>query len=420
MTTNTTRTRARARTVRAALAAAPLAAALLTAGCGPARTAAAPEPKAVTAVKAVRGRIVVSTEYPARIRPREEIVVSPKIAGRVASVSADVSQRVRKGDVLFTLESRDYEAQARQARASLESAKANLTRTSDSSLSSQVIQARAQVKQAQVQYGDAKDLYDRTKKLFDEGTASRQQMDTAKARMDGASIQLDAAQQSLDLIQEKAGPQSTGVASTQVDQAQAAVDLAESQLSNAVITSPIDGVVAARGVDPGELVSSAVPAFVVIDVSTVTAETSVEPGIVARVKPGQRLAVRVDAASTEPLSGTVQSVSPAADQRTQGYTVKIRMANPGDAVRSGMFARVSFPVESRENALTVPNPAVITEGGAQYVLTVADGVVRKATVATGISDAAVTEIVSGLSDGDLVITEGQSFLAEGQKVRVAR
>ena len=393
---------------------------LSLAACGPARQPAARPEKTVTVVAARRATISITREYAARIRPRQEIVVSPKIAGRVATVRADVSQKVTRGTVLFTLESKDFEAQSRQARAALESARANLTRTSDSSLSSQVIQAQAAVKQAQVQYDDAKDLYDRTSKLFDGGTASRQQLDGAKARFDSAGIALDTAKQNLALIQDKGGPQSTGLASTQVDQAQATVDLAESQLSNTVVTSPITGVVSARNIDPGELVSSAVPAFVVIDVTSVTAEVSVEGDMVDKVRRGQQVEVSVEATSSLRLRGVVDTISPAADPRTQGYTVKIRIDNPGDSVRPGMFARVRFPVESRDHVLVVPNSAVVTETGVDSVFEVADGVVKKVSVQVGISDDEVTEITAGMDEGAVVVTEGQSFLNDGDKVTINR
>lgn len=403
------------------LSAALLAAAGFTlASCGPARGQSAQAEKTVTVAAARRATISITREYAARIHPRQEIVVSPKIAGRVATVRADVSQRVTRGAVLFTLESKDVEAQSRQAKAALESARANLTRTSDSSLSSQVIQAQGAVKQAQVQYDDAKDLYDRTTKLYNGGTASRQQMDGAKARFDGAGIALDTAKQNLALIQDKGGPQSTGLASTQVDQAQASLDLADSQLSNTVVSSPITGVVSARNIDPGELVSSAVPAFVVIDVSSVTAEASVEGDMVDTMRRGQAVEVSVDATGAVKRAGVVDTISPAADPRTQGYTVKIRIDNPGDGVRPGMFARVRFPVETREHVLVVPNSAVVSEAGVDSVLEVVEGVVKKAAVQIGISDDSVTEIVSGLDEGALVVTEGQSFLNDGEKVTITR
>jgi len=398
--------------VRRAAFAASLVLVALLCGCSGRRAPAAPETRTVTTVRAARATISVSVEYAARIRPKQEIYVSPKVGGRVASVRADVSQPVRRGQVLFTLETRDYEAQARQAQAALQSARANLTRTSDSSLSSQVLQAR-------VQYSDAKDLSDRTDRLFSQGSVSRQQRDDARAKADSARIALDTARQNLSLIQDKGGPQSTGVASTQVDQAQAAAELAQSQLDNAVITSPITGVVASRSVDPGELVASGSPAFVVIDVSSITAEASVDEAIVAKIHVGEKVPVNAEAADSGVLDGVVDTVSPAADPRTQGYLVKIRVEHPGAIVRPGMLARVFFPVERHQNVLSVPSQALVTESGVQYVYVDAGGLVKKAAVQTGISDDTRTEILAGLSEGDRVITEGQSFLNEGDRVTEA-
>ena len=408
------------RSRRAVMAAAVIAAALLTVSCGKGKASTAPDEKTVTVERAAPATITVSVEYAARIRPNQEIVVSPKIPGRVADVRADVAQPVRRGQVLFTLESKDADAQARQARAALESARANLTRTSDSSLSSLVIQAQAAVDQAQVQYTDARDFADRTDKLFAQGTVSRQQRDDARARADSAKIALDTAKQSLSLIQDKGGPQSTGVASTQVDQAQAASDLAQSQLDNTVITSPLTGVVASRNVDPGELVAVGSPAFVVIDMSTMTAEASVDEAMVQKVRPGEKVPVRADAAGTPVMEGVVDTVSPAPDPRTQGYTVKVRISAPDPALRPGMLARVSFPVDRRANVLAVPNQALVTESGQSYVYVDAAGVVKKVAVQAGISDDSESEITQGLSAGDLVITEGQSFLNEGDKVRLSQ
>ena len=406
------------RTRRAVLTAgAALAASLLLLSCSRARTNAAPEAKTVTVTPLVRATITVSIEYAARIRPKEEIVVSPKISGRVATVRADVAQPVRRGEVLFTLESRDLEAQARQARAALGSARANLRRTSDSSLSSQVIQAQAAVEQAQVQYTDASDLAGRMDTLFAQGSVSRQQRDDARARVDSARIALDTARRNLSLIQEKGGPQSTDVATAQVDQAQAAADLAQSQLDNTVIVSPLDGVVASRSVDPGELVASGSPAFVVIDMSRMTAEASVDEAMVQKIHPGEAVPVRAEAAGTRVMPGVVDTVSPAADPRTQGYMVKVRIDHPDPALRPGMLARVFFPVERRAGVLAVPNQALVMESGAQYVDVDVDGIVKKVPVQTGISDDSVTEVTAGLSEGDFVITEGQSFLNEGERVR---
>ena len=282
-----------------------------------------------------------------------------------------------------------------------------------------MIQAQAAVDQAKVQNDDARDFADRMQKLYTAGSVSRQQRDDAKARADSAAIALDAAQQNLSLLQEKAGPQSTGVASSQVDQAQATADLAESQLSNAIIALPSQAWWQ-RAPWTRESSCRAAPAFVVVDVSSVTAEASVDEALVQKVRPGESVAVRVDAAGSGPVTGVVQSVSPAADPRTQGYAVKVRITGPGDAVRPGMLARISFPVEGRSGILVVPNQALVNDSGVQNVYVVEDGVVKKLAVQTGISDETMTEVTAGLEEGALVITEGQSFLNEGEKVTISK
>jgi RND family efflux transporter MFP subunit len=146
----------------------------------------------------------------------------------------------------------------------------------------------------------------------------------------------------------------------------------------------------------------------------------VEDGMVRTIHAGQQVPVAIDAAGVAKAIGTVQTVSPAADARTQAYAVKIRIDNPGDAVRPGMFARVRFPVSTRQNVLVVPNTAVVTETGISYVYTVeqkdGESFVRKILVETGLADESVTEITRGIEEGAVVITEGQSFLNDGQKV----
>jgi HlyD family secretion protein len=395
-----------------------LASALSVLGCAPAKQSSPEPPRSVSVVPARRQSVLITQEYAARIKAHEEVVVSSKISGRVASTRADVGQRVKKGQVLFTLEARDFDAQYRQAKAALESARANLTRTSDSSLSAQVLQAQSAVRQAQVQYNETRDFYARTKKMFDDGTVARQQLDSAQARFQSAEIALSTAKDNLSLIQEKGGPQATGVASTQVEQAQAALDLAKNQLDNAVITSPISGVIAARNIDAGELVSSSVPAFVVIDTSTMSAEASVSQDMVEKIHVGEAAMVTIDAGGApERIPGTVDTVSPALDPRSQGYLIKVAVKNAGGDLRPGMFARVAFPVHDRSNVLVVPNSAIVTETGVDYVYAVINGVVKKKAVETGISTDSVTEIISGLDEGTTVVTEGQTFLNEGQKVQ---
>lgn len=389
---------------------------MLSSGCGSRTAAADKEVKNVRTVKASMSSISIDVEYPGKIKPLEEVVVSPKISGRVSEVKADVGREVEKGQTLFTLETKDADALYKQSQANLDAANANLKRTGGSALSQQVLQAESALKQAQVQYDDAKRLYDKTKALYEGGAASRQQLDDAESRYKSAGIQLGAAGDNLKLLREKAGPQSVDVASAQVEQAQASVAQAAIQLENTVINSPISGVVSIRNVEAGELVSSSIPAFTVINTKILLLEVSIPDKMLGKVSKGQTVPVRISALGNKNLDGIIDTVSPSTDARTQFYTVKVKLDNPDGTVKPGMLARVLLPAEKKENVLTVPNEAVVTENGVQYVYTVADGRIKKKSVNIGLSNDKITEIIKNLNENEAVITEGQAFLNDGDAV----
>jgi HlyD family secretion protein len=393
---------------------------LVAAGCRKQEAPRVQPARAVRVAPVSRSSFTVTTVYAARVEPEIQVAVMAKVPGRVASVGSDVGRKVGKGEVLFTLESQDYEAQYRQADAAYSGAKANLNRTNDSSLGQQLLQARAAVDQAQVQYDDMKSAYEKTKALFDGGVVARRQFDDVEARFKAAGIQLEAAKDSLKLLEDRSGPQSTEVVSAQADQAGAQAELARNQLENTVVRSPIDGVVFMRNVEVGELVGSSTAAFVVMDDSTVLARAEVAGNAVSGLKPGMPVGVGLAAGGTEGTTGKVASVSPAADPRTGLYEVKVRLANPARAIRPGTLARLAFPLEERRDVLVVPNQAVFVESGEEWVFVAASGIARKTRVRVGTANETVTEIVSGAAEGDEVVLDGQSFLNEGEAVTIVR
>jgi HlyD family secretion protein len=377
---------------------------------------AATRGKNVKAVEAVKTDMVIHQEYAGKTRPAQEITVSAKVPGRVQLVNADVGTAIQKGDILFTMESDNAKAQLKQSESAVGGAQANLDRTKDSMLSQQVLQAETALSSAQIQYNDAKRMYDNTLALYKEDASSKQQLDDAESRYKSTRLQLDNAKENLALLKKKAGPQSIASASSQLDQAQATYELAAIQLDDTKITAPIQGVIAARNIDAGELVSGGTPAFVLIDPRKILVEITVSDQVIGKLKPGQKVTVDIPALERKTAEGTVETVSPAADARSQGYTVKLSLDNADQAVKPGMLAKVSLPAEIHKNTLTVPNQAVITEDGIQYILVVADQKIKRKKITIGLSDEKMTEVTAGLSEGELVVTEGQSFLNPGDPV----
>lgn len=376
-------------------------------------------PTAVRATRVERRDFVLEVSAPARLVAEREVNIVPKVGGRVARVGAVLGQEVAAGQVLLSLDSKDYDSQYRQAQAGLQSADAALTRTSDAGQGQQLIQAQGAFDAAQVAYDDAKGLYDKTRRLYEGGAIARQQFDGVEARFKAAGIQLESSRQSLALLKDKGGPQATDIASGQRDQARAQADLAKSQLEAATVTSPLSGKVSYRNVEVGELVGPASLVFIVIDDSRVIAEAGLSERLVGRLMPGQVLGLTVDAfpAGSPPLLGRVESVSPAADPRTMLYPVRVALDNPRGALRSGMLARLRIPVETRPGALLVPERTVFSSGGGDAVYVVSGGLARLRPIVLGESDGTSVEVRSGLSEGEVVVTEGQEFLSDGEGVR---
>ena len=407
------------KTARAArIASVLLAAALATglASCAKREVVQASPPRAVRVALAERRSFTVDALYSAKIAANREVDIVPKVGGRVSAVRADVGSVVRSGQVLFTIDPSDYDAQYRQAKAALESASAVLTRTSDASQEQQVIQAKAAADQAQVGYDDSKSLYEKTQRLYDGGVIPKQQLDDVEARYKAAEIQLESAKQNLDIVQTKAGPQNSDVATGQVDQAQAQADLAKSQLDATVVRSPIDGRVSFRNVEAGEMVGTSSLAFIVIDDTSLLAEAGVSERVVGRVARGMPVSVAVDALGDGAIAGRVDSVSPAADPRTMLYQVRVRIDGADGRIRPGMIAKIRIPLETRQDALLIPESAAFSANGSDSAYTVENGRAHLRRITLGESDGSSVEVLSGLSAGESVVTEGQEFLSDGDQV----
>ena len=392
---------------------------LLLTGCGAKKSVQTEENiKNVRAVKVDIASVVTNVEYPGKLEPIQQISVSSKSPGKVAAVKVDVGAHVKVGDLLFTLETKDLQAQLRQQQSSLELSKANLVKTASSGLEQQILNAGQSLQKAQTAYNDAKDNYDKMKQLFDADAISKQDFTNIETKYNSAQDDLSFAKNNYELLKEKSGPESVDIASAQLNQAKAGVDSMSVQLDNSEIRSPISGIVSARNVDKGEIVSSAGASFTIIDTTTLMVSVDVSDKMVGKITKGQTIPVKISAMGNEAVNGVVDNISPSSDDRTQLYTIKIKIENSKNELKPGMFARAALPAESRENVLVVQNSAVKTENNVQYVYIVAEGKIKKVVVETGLSNDKVTEIKKPLKEGDLVITEGQTFLNDGEKVNV--
>lgn len=209
-----------------------------------------------------------------------------------------------------------------------------------------------------------------------------------------------------------------------VDQLKTELDASKRQysnlLENTMLVSPIAGVVTARNYDPGDMTGT-LPILTVEQVRPVKIIVNVSESDFTKVHKGEKVQIRADVYGDETFSGTVYLIHPTIDPATRTFTVEITIDNADERIHPGMFARVFLNFGSAEHVV-VPDRAVVKQSGSGnkyvYVYNPADGTVSYNRVELGRRIDNTYELLSGVNNGDMVVTTGQVRLADGVKVDV--
>lgn len=386
-------------------------------GCGKKDVNTKTEPKNVLTQKVQKSTISVFNNFAGQIKADEEVSIVPKIPGKIATIDVEEGQKIKKGQVLFTLDAKDAASQAEQAKAALEVARANLNRTQNSGNQQTLLQMKTAYEQAKVSYEQSEKDLSNSKQLFEIGAVSQGDLDLIQNRYDLSKQQLDSAKTNYELYQNNGGPEIINVSKAQYEQAQAAYNIALNQLSNMMIKSPINGIVSQKNINIGEMASSAMTAIVVSDTSKLVADIYIPERLINKVKLNQSIDVTINSLGDKKLSGEVTLINPVIDSKTKNYQVKIKILDSSNELKAGMFAKIKLANEYKENIIAVPNQTIVSENDMYYVLRVRNNKVDKTAVKLGISNDEITEITEGINDGDKVILEGQSFLENGEIVK---
>jgi membrane fusion protein (multidrug efflux system) len=202
---------------------------------------------------------------------------------------------------------------------------------------------------------------------------------------------------------------------------EAKLALAQARLSKLEIKAPFSGIVGIRNVSVGDYVKDGADLVNLEDISSVKVDFRVPEKFVDRIQKGQELEVIVDALPDKPLHAKVDAIDPQVDSAGRSALLRGRIANPAGKLKPGMFARVRLILAERENALVVPEEAIVPQGNKVTVWKVVDGKAVNAEVKTGMRRDAKVEILQGLQLGDTVVTAGQMRLSRnGAPVRIGQ
>ncbi|MBI4664257.1 MAG: efflux RND transporter periplasmic adaptor subunit [Verrucomicrobia bacterium] len=201
---------------------------------------------------------------------------------------------------------------------------------------------------------------------------------------------------------------------------QAALELKRRQLKDARLYAPFSGIVGARQVSPGQVISRNTILTWLVDLDTVKVEMKVPEKYLRQVQIGQTLEFAVAAYPNEKFRGEVYFISPQIEESTRTALVKARIANPDGKLRGGMFASLELTVQVRDAAIVIPEPALMSDGDRFSVFVVDEkGAAQMRPVEVGYRLPGKAEIVKGLSAGEKVVVEGIQKLRPGAPVTLA-
>jgi len=342
-------------------------------GCG--QKAETPPPE----IRPVRYMRVYSTggdrvrSFSGAAKASMESILSFRVAGRVQRIAVKVGDHVRAGQLIAELDSKDYELQVQEAEAALE--------------------------QAQAQARNAASNYERVRALYENRNASRNDLDAARAADESAKAAVESVTKKLEL--------------------------AKSQLSYTKLTAPVDGDIATVDRDVNENIRAGDGVAMLTSGTRLEVEVGVPEILISQVRQGQTVSVQFDADPNEQFEARVTEVGVATSERASTFPVTVLLTKEDPKLRAGMAAQVSFSFTSEggRERFVVPPVAVAEDRQGRFVYTVEPtqndlGVVHRKTVTTGeLSDEGL-DVLTGLSDGDLLITAGVSRIEDGMTVKL--
>ena len=325
----------------------------------------------VKVFKATRQRISEKLFYTGLIEAWNKINITPDVGGKIAKIYVEEGDRVQKDQLLAELDTRAIRLQLEQAKAGLAVAEAN--------------------------YRDAQRNMQRMERLKTENAVSEQQYEQLKLAFDAADAQLQ--------------------------QARAALNLANHNLDVSIMKAPFSGVIASKNAEVGDVINPLMGGFspssgvlTLMDFSRVKIEIEVSSQDIPRIKKGMAALMRVDAFPDRIFPGRVSVVNLTADPMTRKFGVQITANNPGLMLRPNTFGEVTLEISTHEDALVIPQIAVLEN---KYVFVVQDdNTVARKEISLGLQNTDRVEVLSGIEEEDLVVVEGNYGLEEGSKIEV--
>ena len=396
---------------------------LLAALCGCSGSGDKNAPAALVTVQAEKPTVGPISEHivaDAVLSPLAQAAISPKITAPVKKFYVQRGSHVAAGELLATLDNRDLSAAALDSQGQYETAQADYASQTQATLPEGYAKAKLDVAQAKAEVQLAQTIVNSRQKLFNEGAIAGRDLDTSKAALVAAQAAYKVALNHLQALQKVGRDAALKAAKGTLTSAKGKYMSAEAELSYSEIRSPIKGVITDRPLFAGETASAGTALITVMDTSALLAKVHLAQMVAQRLHVGDTAQIEIPG-----VDGTVPAkvslISPALDPGSTTVEVWLRIDNKHGKYKVGTPVHAIVAGRAIASAVQVPLSAVLTaEDGSKSVMIVGDdSKALSRPVSLGISNGTATQITSGVTPNDLVITVGSYGLDNGTKVKVA-
>ncbi len=378
---------------------------------------------AVTSAKI--GDIKKYVEDIGTVKCKDQKMVSIEGSGLIQSISVDIGQQVKKGDILLTMESKQLEIQLRDIEEKIRETQASFEGSEIKNYASNVEKARIEVNQAKEAYELALDDYNKIKALAEAGAASVDMLKKTESALKGAESLMKTAEISLQQIEANTPDSVKTVYKAQLEQLVLAKEGIMHSLKKQELVSPIDGVIMEKKVEVNTIGVTGTVAFVVGDVEELEIEANILADEVADIKLGNQVEITERSEKKQIFEGKIIKIAPGAVTVTSSLgvnqkrvAVTIEPMSQSELLRPGYEVDVKIITERKNGVVTVPQSSVFEYKGKDSIFVVVDGKAILKEIKKGIKDEESVEILEGLKEGELILEEPDINVKEGMRIKL--
>ena len=382
------------------------------AGCtGPysSQPVSAKEQKPVLRVRAER---VSATNIPeivtanGELFAEEQATVTLKVPGRVSKLLVDLGTLVEAGQVIAELDPQDQALRVKQVEAAMEQTRAQLgigERKGDDVKPTET----AMVREADAQLREARFIFDTTSRLQKDGVVSKIDLEKAQVRRQASEAHYQKVVE--EVMQLRA----------QLNERQAQLALARQGLADLTIRAPFNGAVTKRMTSVGEYLPANSPVAMVVRQNPVRIRVEIPERLAPKVRVGQRIDISVNGGVLR-RTGRVARLSPAIEAQNRSLLIEGELPNADGALRPGTFVETTITVDANASGIAAPASAMISFAGAERMFVVKNGALEERLIRTARRlPGERIEVLEGLKDGDMLVTDATERMIKGMKVTVS-